>query len=438
MAYIHDIAHCFTPKTDPGGRARATYDGALGHTAAALGRIRALHADGSLPLLRLPARRDDLPELRAVAQRFRADFTDIVVLGTGGSSLGGQTLNALADRGFGPPAGTPRLRFLDNIDPDTFAALLGALDLARTGVIAISKSGTTAETMLQLIAILDRFRLAGREAAIARHLLCITEPGDNALRRLAARFNAPILDHDPAIGGRYSALSLVGLLPALIAGLDAERVRAGAASVLDPVLASVAPGDVAPAIGAALTIAFSRARGVSASVLMPYVDRLAIFGLWYCQLWAESLGKDGLGTTPIRAIGAVDQHSQLQLYLGGPRDKLFTLVLAASAGEGPRVAADLATDPALAYLAGRTMGDLLAAEGRATVETLAANGCPTRVIRIERLDEFVIGALMMHFMLETIIAADLLQVNPFDQPAVEEGKVLARRYLAEMTRSSRA
>jgi glucose-6-phosphate isomerase len=165
---------------------------------------------------------------------------------------------------------------------------------------------------------------------------------------------------------------------------------------------------------------------------MPYVDRLAPFGLWYRQLWAESLGKDGKGTTPIRAMGTVDQHSQLQLYLAGPADKLVTLIMLDSAGQGQAVPPDLAGDRELAYLSGKRMGDLLEAEQRATAATLVRQGRPTRAFRLATLDEKSLGALLMHFMLETIIAADLLGVNAFDQPAVEEGKILARQYLGEM------
>ncbi|MEX2642839.1 MAG: glucose-6-phosphate isomerase, partial [Acetobacterales bacterium] len=172
-------------------------------------------------------------------------------------------------------------------------------------------------------------------------------------------------------------------------------------------------------------------RGVAMSVLMPYCDRLGTFAMWYRQLWAESLGKDGMGTTPVKALGAVDQHSQVQLYLDGPRDKLFTLMLLDSAGRGGRVESARAPGK-LSYLAGRTIGDLMEAEQNATAETLVRNGCPTRVIRLERLDEQALGALTMHYMLETIVAGRLMGVDPFDQPAVEQGKVLAREYLAEM------
>jgi glucose-6-phosphate isomerase len=163
--------------------------------------------------------------------------------------------------------------------------------------------------------------------------------------------------------------------------------------------------------------------------MMAYADRLERFTKWYVQLWAESLGKDGKGTTPIGALGPLDQHSQLQLFIAGPRDKLFTVVTADPSGRGPRMPADLAKLSGEPDFSGKTIGDLVAAQGRATAETLAKNGCPVRTITLPRLDERHLGELLMHFMLETIITADLLGVDAFDQPAVEEGKVLAKRYL---------
>jgi glucose-6-phosphate isomerase len=239
-----------------------------------------------------------------------------------------------------------------------------------------------------------------------------------------------MLDHDPRIGGRYSVLSLVGMLPALLGGLDAEAVRDGAAAVLKPALGKDG-ADSPPARGAALSMALA-AQGVRQAVLMPYVDRLDLLALWYRQIWAESLGKAGHGTTPIRALGPVDQHSQLQLYLEGPADKLFTILEAPIAGTGPEIPERRARALGLDYLAGRTIGDLVAAECRATAETLAGNGRPVRRLRLEAVDERTLGGLFMHFILETVIAAGLIGVDPYDQPAVEQGKVLARRYLGEM------
>jgi glucose-6-phosphate isomerase len=218
-------------------------------------------------------------------------------------------------------------------------------------------------------------------------------------------------------------------LPAAALGLDITAIRAGAASALAPLLAGQSPADVPAAVGAALSVALAESRGKSISVMLAYADRLEKFVKWYVQLWAESLGKDGKGTTPVGALGPVDQHSQLQLFIAGPRDKLFTVVTTGMAGKGPRIDGDLARLAGEGEFGGKTIGDLVAAQGRATTETLAKNGCPVRTIHIERLDEFALGELLMHFMLETIIAAHLIGVDPYDQPAVEEGKILAKRYL---------
>ena len=431
MPYDQICTNCFADAIGPTGLERDGYEAALAETPAALAALKAAKHDNSLPLLHLPAAVDDLAQLRDVANRFRTDFDDVVVLGTGGSSLGGQTICALADRGFGPLPGAPRLWFMDNVDPDTFQVLLAALDLRRTGFLVISKSGSTAETLTQMLICMEAVAQSV-SGDLGHHFTAVTEPGDNVLRRLAARHSMATLDHDPGVGGRYSALSLVGLLPTMMAGLDGAAVRRGAAEVLDRALSGSLPEDIPPAVGAAISVGLLRQRGVATTVLMPYIDRLAHFGLWYRQLWAESLGKDGTGTTPIRAVGTVDQHSQLQLYLAGPADKMFTVVMLDCAGTGATVDATLAGDEALDYLRGRTMGDLMDAEQRATAETLARNGRPTRLIRLASLDEAEMGGLMMHFMLETIIAAHLLGVDPFDQPAVEEGKVLTRSYLAAM------
>jgi len=265
-------------------------------------------------------------------------------------------------------------------------------------------------------------------------------PGDSPLRRLAVRYGLKVLDHDPKIGGRYAALSLVGLLPAMIAGLDAAAIREGAAGVLEAALEQDDPALVPPATGAAVNVALLREHGVSQTVLVPYSDRLEPFSRWFRQLWAESLGKGGQGTTPIPALGAVDQHSQLQLWLDGPADKLFTFVMVDRRHAGARIEPEqaedlLAPDGPLGWLAGRSMGDLMEAEQRATADTLTAAGRPVRILSVKSVDLEALGALMMHYMLETMIAAHLLGVDPFDQPAVEEGKVLARRYLQEMPRT---
>jgi glucose-6-phosphate isomerase len=418
------------------GVGEAALDATLDRAQGALESLRARHADNSLPLLRLPARTDDLAGIREAADKLTEGASDIVILGTGGSSLGGQTLAQLADYhvpGIGSLRGAPRLHFIDNLDPLSFEAMLARLPLATTRFVAISKSGGTAETLMQTIAALSALKNAGLDPR--NGFVGLSEPAKdgkrNGLRDLLTKHQVPMLDHDPNVGGRFSVLSNVGLLPVAALGLDIAAVRKGAARALAPVLAKKTPAEVPAALGAALGVALAESKGKSISALMAYSDRLERFTHWYVQLWAESLGKDGKGTTPLGALGPVDQHSQVQLYIAGPRDKLFNVVTVGAAGLGPRMDGELARLAGEPGFAGKTIGDLVAAEGRATAETLANNGCPVRTFHIERLDEESLGELLMHFMLETIIAAHLLGIDAFDQPAVEEGKVLAKKYLTQ-------
>src|SRR5262249_12602105 len=212
-------------------------------------------------------------------------------------------------------------------------------------------------------------------------------------------------------------------------GLDAVARREGAQSVIGALLEAKSTADFAPAIGAAVVIGLAKERGVRATVMLPYSDRLSRFAAWYVQLWGESLGKRGEGTTPVAALGPVDQHSQLQLYLDGAKQHVITVVRESVCVAGPRVSGDLAAIAHAEYLSGRTAGDLVAAQQKAIPEALVAAGRPVRTIDVAKLDERALGALMMHFMLETILAGHLLGVDPFDQPAVESGKIITRRNL---------
>ncbi|MBV6487871.1 MAG: glucose-6-phosphate isomerase [Pseudorhodoplanes sp.] len=435
MTFVQSIDMARAERIGPHGVVREAFEEALARSAQALQSLRRRHADASLRLLHVPAERGDLAAIGEAAKRLTAGASDLVFLGTGGSSLGAQALVQLADwgvPGLGLLRAGPRAHFMDNLDPLTFGRLLERLPLATTRFVAISKSGGTGETLMQTAAVLAALKAAGLEKRIGEVFLGLSEPAKagrrNGLRELLAPGQVPFLDHDTGVGGRFSALTNVGLLPAAMLGLDIAAVRAGAAEVLAPVRDGRAAKDVAPAVGAALSVALAAHKPVA--VMMAYADRLEKFVKWYVQLWAESLGKDGKGTTPLAALGPVDQHSQLQLFIAGPRDKLFTIVTTDCAGRGPVIPADLASRAGEPDFAGKAIGDLVAAQGRATAETLAKNGCPVRTLHVPRLDERALGALMMHFMLETIIAADLLGVDAFDQPAVEEGKILAKQYLA--------
>ena len=398
------------------------YAKALGGTVAALDWLRQQHRDKGLELLGIPARTDDLRAATRQAAALKG-FATVAVLGIGGSSLGGQALTSLRK------AAKPFVEFHDNPDPFSWAKALKRFDLKKTHFVAISKSGGTAETLMQVLTAAEALEKAGVKA-LKKHFTIITEPHKSALADFADSIGATKLDHPLGVGGRYSVLTMVGLLPALLMGLDGKQLRAGAQAVLDEVLGAKSPDAASPAVGAALHQALSEEGKLATTVLWPYADDLAVFGGWWRQLWAESLGKDGKGSTPVSVLGPVDQHSQLQMFRDGPATALFTLVTVDTKGKGPAAPRARANALGLKYLAGKRLGDLVDAEARATAQTLFKNGRPVRQIHLSKVDEFHIGALMMHFMLETIIMGRLMGVDPFDQPGVEEGKILAREYLA--------
>ncbi len=424
MTYRQLTDGCFSDAIADGGIAADGFATLAVEAQAAMAAIAGELSEGGHEALALARETADLAELEGLARRWRERFADLVVLGTGGSSLGAQAVTALAAQGAGANLS---LHFPDNLDPYSLDELFDRLDLSDTVFLAVSKSGGTSETLSQLLVVIDRLRRALGEDLLDQHIVLVAEPGDSPLRKLGARFGLQALDHSPAVGGRFSVLSLVGMLPALAAGLDAAAVRRGAADVLAGAIASDGPSQ--PALGAAISVGLLHQKGITATVLMAYANRLAPFAAWYSQLWAESLGKDGQGTTPVSALGPVDQHSQLQLYLDGPADKMFTLI-DIERGEGGRIDPELAELAGADYLAGHSIGDVVSALFKGTATTLVHNNRPTRIFELPRLDEAALGGLFMHFMLETLIAAKLLGVDAVNQPAVEEGKTLARATLA--------
>jgi glucose-6-phosphate isomerase len=431
LPFSQDIARAFA-----GGITQSAFEKNLQRLDPALAAMREAYEKKSLALLRLPERTADIPAVEALAEKLKS-AADVVFLGTGGSSLGGQTLAQLGGYNV-PGVGTllrkPRLHFLDNLDPLSLEEFLAGLPLETARFVAISKSGGTGETLVQTIAVIGALKRVGLERQIAKHLFGISEPAKagskNGLRALLEKFGCEVLDHDTNVGGRFTALTNVGLLPALLAGVDIPALRAGAAETLAQILRGNTPAGVASAAGAALNVTAVEA-GLPISVLLAYGDRFERLTRWWMQLWGESLGKNGKGSTPLASIGPVDQHSQLQLWLAGPKDKFFSVLSVATKKHGLRLDAELAELAGEPVFGGRTVGALVAAQSRATADTLAKHSRPLRLIEVKELDAFALGAIMMHFMLETIFAGALFGVNPYDQPAVEEGKILAKKYLAE-------
>jgi glucose-6-phosphate isomerase len=386
--------------------------------------------------------RADIDEARAAYDKLAEGADTIVILGTGGSSLGGQALAQLGGWSIpgdhGPAGGPrPRLRFYDNLDARSFMRGLATIDIPKTRFISISKSGTTGETLSQTLTAFKFIEDAGHASLIPHIFLGVTEPAKpgvgNGLRDLFSARGIPMLEHSTEIGGRFSAFTSVGLLPAMARGLDVAAIRAGGKEIVNKLTTATMPEEHPAAVGAAVAIGLAKDLGVTNSVMMPYNDRLERFSAWYVQLWAESLGKGGEGTTPIATLCPVDQHSQLQLFMDGPPVHFMNVMRVApqeGADNGLAIPAALAAEAGAPYLAGRTIGDLVQAQQKAIVDALGEAKRPVRTIDILHLNERAMGALMMHFFIETILAADLLGVDPFDQPAVELAKKLTRQYLA--------
>ncbi len=368
------------------------------------------------PILDLCHRDDDLPVIQALADTIRARFDHVIICGSGGSGLSGEVLHNIDLQ-----AKRPTIHVLDNIDPVEIDALFADCPPEKTTVIAISKSGNTVETISQFFAFYHHFKPTLGDT-INEHFMVLTMPSDSPLRRFATENAITLMDHPSDIGGRFSLFTAVGLLPAALMGLPIADFRRGAADVISTLGQATHPAR----LGAALQYNAIQ-QGKNLSVMLPYCQRLANFSTWYRQCWAESLGKNGKGSTPIRAVGTTDQHSQLQLYLDGPNDKFFTLIFHKRTGSGQVIHAP--DYPELDYLKNKTTGDVIGAEQQATLETLVHNKRSVRLLTLEALNEKSLGALLAHFMLEIFFMAQLLEVDPFDQPAVEEGKILARNYL---------
>jgi glucose-6-phosphate isomerase len=411
-------------------------------------RFREVHAEvgqrrgkGEYGFYRLVEQGPTIKAIKSFAEGLGQAHDHVLVLGIGGSALGTKALlNALRRPGWNEwdDEGReffPRLTVLDNVDPTSVAATLQRIDPRRVLVNVISKSGGTAETMAQYLVVRAWLEEA-LGAAAYRHLVFTTDPARGALRELAQQNHIATLDVPPEIGGRFSVLSPVGLLPAALTGIDIDGLLAGARRALER-----SESDDLLRNPAALYAALHWEADVNAAapihVLMPYTDRLREFAEWYRQLWAESLGKrvnrQGqpvyLGPTPVAAVGATDQHSQVQLFMEGPFDKVITFMTVDDLGADVRIPdSRSSTAPVLpadlAYLQGHTLGELLQAEYQATSTALAQMGRMNCTLRLANLTADTLGEAIMFFQLATGYAGVWYGIDPFDQPGVELGKRL--------------
>lgn len=388
---------------------------------------------GSMQWRGLPYNQEDiLKDVKSAAESIRRRFDNFVVLGIGGSALGPiavhQALCHLRynelekDRRNGP-----RFYVEDNVDPERMAALLDVIDVENTAFNVITKSGSTSETMAQLLIITGILReKLGDE--IGDRIIATTDRNRGNLIKIARDLNLTTLYVPDGVGGRFSELCPVGLLPAAVCGIDIDGLLAGA-RYMDELCSSRRIMENPACMLAALeVIAMQKEHNIS--VMMPYADSLRYFADWYAQLWAESLGKrydnNGkevfCGQTPVKALGVTDQHSQVQLYTEGPFDKVITFIGVERFRREVMIphAYDHIRD--VAFLSGHTLNDLISAERYATEYAVKKSGHLSKTIMLPEVNPFTIGQLICLLEMQTAYAGELLNINAFDQPGVEEGK----------------
>jgi glucose-6-phosphate isomerase len=349
-------------------------------------------------------------------------FEDIVVIGIGGSSLGNRTLHqALNHPLLQKQKHYPRVHVCDNIDPDALHLILQEVkSLPTTQFQIVTKSGGTAETLANFMICYQTLKSAGFKPS--SQIVAITDPESGDLLKLAKQRGFKIFPVPRNVGGRFSVLTAVGLLSAAYTGIRIEELLSGAKQMSEKCWSPEVRKNPAAMIAYLLTY-LSEHRGKSNVVFMPYSYRLKSFALWFCQLWAESLGKQGKGQTPIATEGAADQHSQIQLYMEGPEDKVLQFLTVRTPIQDFELNIDLSAD-SIDYLKGKSLQQLFLAEHAATATALARAGRPNLTIEIDQISEENVGALFYLFEFATALAGEFWNINAFDQPGVEEGKRL--------------
>ncbi|MBI2985711.1 MAG: glucose-6-phosphate isomerase [Deltaproteobacteria bacterium] len=414
----------------------ADIDGVRKRAHAIHGAIQEMRRAGTTPFYNVLFEEGELTQILEVADKIRQRWENLVVLGVGGSALGAKALHQALNHPLHNwlPAEERegvRLFVADNIDAETFGNLLEYLEPSRTLFNVISRSGETAETLAQFLIVREHLSRALGPGRHKEHFLLTTDTEAGPLRRIAETEGYASLSLPGGVVGRYSVFSAVGLLPAAASGVDVRSLLAGARAMGDR--CAVPEVWENPAyINGALHYLSQRKRGKGICVIMPYSDLLMGVAEWFCQLWAESLGKgrDLRGgrvqgaQCPVRALGITDQHSQLQLYVDGPDDKVIDFIRVERFSRPIAIPRSYQGSEDLAYLGGHGLSELLLAEGHATEAALTSNGRMNSTILLDRITPHTIGQLLFMFEIQTVFAAGLYRVNPFDQPGVEKGKRL--------------
>lgn len=381
----------------------------------------------------LPYNQDEIVEdILEIAKNIRKDYEYFVVLGIGGSALGPiAAFQAICHMHYNDlprrKRKGPKFYVEDNVDPERMQALLDVVEVEKTMFNVVTKSGSTSETMTQYLIINSILREKLGDKA-KDHIIATTSKNAGNLIKIANKENYKTFYIPDGVGGRFSELCPVGLLPAAVVGIDIKGLLAGAKFMMEECNSANVKKN--PALMAAALQHLSMQNGKNIGVMMPYADGLKFIADWYAQLWAESLGKnktlDGkdcnVGQTPVKALGVTDQHSQVQLYAEGPFDKVITFIGVDEYRASVEIPNGCEEYPNVNFLCGHTMNELIQAERQATEYAVTKAGKLNYTIMLPQLNEFTLGQLLMYFMLQTAYAGALLNIDTFNQPGVEEGK----------------
>ncbi|MBF0273968.1 MAG: glucose-6-phosphate isomerase [Nitrospinae bacterium] len=389
--------------------------------------------ENSLPFLNLPYQTDSVEETLKAAEHIRKNFDNFVILGIGGSALGPIAIhNALNDAFYNLKSAEkrrgPRLFVADNSDPRYFTEILNEIDFKKTCFNVITKSGSTSETMSQFMVVYNLLKQEIGENW-KHHLILTTDPENGTLRKIAKTDGLKTLPIDPGVGGRFTIFTPVGLLPAAVIGVDIKRFLKGAATAVEKSSTTNLNTNIAYSLAIISYLADVK-KGKKILVMMPYANALYSIADWFRQMWAESLGKRKdlqgndvyTGQTPVKALGATDQHSQVQLYVEGPNDKITFFIEIDDYGTDVTIPKVYENESSLSYLVGKTFEQLIKTEKEGTEHALTVNNRPNLTLKINSICEEEVGELFMTFAIQTAFAGKLYNVNAFDQPGVEWGK----------------
>ncbi|HOX29048.1 MAG TPA: glucose-6-phosphate isomerase [bacterium] len=407
---------------------------AIGKASSAFNAVNMKRKQGKLPFMDLPYSIEK-NEIRKYASHASKEFDDFVVLGIGGSALGTIALQTALNPSFYNIAPKeirkhPRIFVEDNVDPERISNLLETVNLKKTLFNVVTKSGGTAETMGAYLIVRELISKKLGASAVKKHIVATTDTSKGNLRVIADKEGLKSFIVPDGVGGRFSVLCSVGLLPAAMAGINIDRLLSGAAA-MDKQLRNESAFKNMALMGALLQYLSDTEKGKHIQVMLPYSVALKDIADWFRQLWAESLGKryslDGkvvnAGQTPIKAVGATDQHSQLQLYNEGPNDKTITFLRVEKFRKTVKIPSIYKDIPGVSYLGGHEMGELLNTEQAATRIALTKNKRPNSTIILPKINPEVIGGLMYMLEVQTAYAGEMYGINTFDQPGVEDGKI---------------